>query len=281
VTLTDGVLVLDKPAGVSSAKALGPVKREAGKGLKVGHAGTLDPFATGVLLVLLGDATRLSDLAMALPKTYRATVRFGVSTDTLDPEGEVTEERDSGPPRDLPLARFVGEIEQVPPAFSALKVDGRRAYKLARAGRPPELKARPVTVHRLDIVGGAWPDVELEVVCGAGTYIRALARDLGAAVDLPAHLTALRRTRIGPFAAGEAGRVHPPLDLVRAAGIAVVEVSEADALALAQGRTVEHDAAGRVAFAVDGAMVGLADGEGGQLFPATVLSHARARLEGR
>lgn len=279
MALTDGVLVLDKPAGVSSAAALGPVKREAAKALKVGHAGTLDPFATGVLLVLLGDATRLSDLAMQLPKTYVATVRFGVATDTLDPDGEVVAQCDAGAPRELPLDLFRGTIQQVPPAFSALKVGGRRAYKLARAGRAPELPPRPVVVHALEVRREDWPDVELEVVCGAGTYIRALARDLGTAVGLPAHLSALRRTRIGPFDADDAGTIHPPAALVRAAGIPVIEVAEADALALAQGRTVAHDASGRVGFATGDALVGLADGENGRLYPATIFGRARARLE--
>jgi len=291
-----GVVILDKPAGTTSAKALLPVKRRFGRGTKVGHAGTLDPFATGVLLVLVGDATRLSDLAMALPKTYRATVRFGVATDTLDPEGEVTGARDPGPePRDLGLERFVGEISQVPPAFSALKVDGRRAYRLARAGETPALEPRRVRVHRIVLLEMRWPEAEVEIECGQGFYVRALARDLGEALGLPAHLTALRRTHIGPFAAGEADaeRVLPARRLVEAAGVPFVAIARDAARRFVAGGPVRGESgpvrgesgpamAGwgdRVAVETGALFVGLARREGSTLHPNVVFREARRALE--
>jgi tRNA pseudouridine55 synthase len=285
-------MVIDKPAGLSSARALAPLKRLAGRRLKVGHAGTLDPFATGVLLGLVGDATRLSDLAMGLPKTYEATVAFGRETDTLDPEGEVTAERDPGAvPDDVAAvaARFVGEIEQVPPAYSALKVDGRRAYALARAGESVELEARRVRVHAVEVLEVAWPEVRLRVVCGAGFYVRAFARDLGHALDLPAHLTALRRTQVGPFTAGV-----PPGDvawahlqeshgIVEAAGLAWVDLTPEDARAFAAGRLVHVPdlVAGAAACAVRSRSLFVGLGlcpQPGRLQPKVVFSSARAAL---
>ncbi|MHC4137056.1 MAG: tRNA pseudouridine(55) synthase TruB [Planctomycetota bacterium] len=287
-----GVIVIDKPAGLSSARALTPLKRLAGRGLKVGHAGTLDPFATGVLLGLVGDATRLSDLAMGLPKTYVATVAFGRETDTLDPEGEVTAEQDPGAARkDLSAvaARFVGEIEQVPPAYSALKVGGRRAYELARVGAPAELEARRVRVHAVDVLDVAWPEVRLRVVCGAGFYVRALARDLGRALALPAHLAALRRTHIGPFTAGvppddvDWERLVDSKQIIDAAGLAWIDLAPGDARAFAAGRPVRvpdlrpGDAACGVR--TDSLLVGLGlCAQPGRLQPKVVLSGARAAL---
>ncbi|MHC4342513.1 MAG: tRNA pseudouridine(55) synthase TruB, partial [Planctomycetota bacterium] len=292
--LPHGVVALDKPAGLSSARALVPLKALLGAGTKVGHAGTLDPFATGLLLALLGDATRLSDLAMSLPKTYRARVRFGVETDTLDPEGEVVAREDPGAaaPSGLAMAasRLVGEIEQVPPAYSALKVKGRRAYALARKGRAPELRPRRVQVHSLEVREVMWPEVDLEVVCGQGTYVRSLARDLGRELRLPASLTALRRTRIGSFAQGYApdevslSGCLPPLGLVEAAGVPVLEVTRPAALRFAQGRGIEASSLlGQARFAVlcEGELVGLGQRSESGIFPETVLAGARRRLEGR
>jgi tRNA pseudouridine55 synthase len=271
-----GLLILDKQAGISSARALDAVK-EAYAG-KVGHAGTLDPFATGVLLALIGDATRLSDLAMALPKEYVARVRFGWRTDTLDPDGEVVAECDPGPERALPVERFVGTIEQRPPAFSALKLGGRRAYALARRGEAPELPPRAVTIHACE-AEVAWPEATLRVRCGAGTYIRALARDLGDAIGLPASLVALRRTAIGPFRAEQAGTLLPPERLVEAAGLPTADLTRDDALRFVTGRAVGCDAEGRVAALCGGRLLGLGDAARGQLRPASVLAQARRDLE--
>ena len=198
-----GFLVFDKPAGVSSAKALYAVKRAFPRGTKVGHAGTLDPFATGVLVVLVGKATKQSERVMGLAKGYEMTLRLGVETATFDPEGEVTAIDDRPPPTrgqvEAALPAFVGTIEQIPPAHSAIKVGGRRAYDLARAGAEVELKARPVRVDRLELVRYEPPDAVLSMQVGRGFYVRSLARDLAAALGTVGHLTALRRTFVGPF----------------------------------------------------------------------------------
>lgn len=170
---------------------------------KAGHAGTLDPLASGVLLVLLGQAVRISEYLMDLPKTYCATVRLGVATDTYDAEGTTTQVDDSGrvSREDVAavLTGFVGEIEQTPPAFSAVKVQGQPAHRLARKGTAVELRPRPARIDRIDLLGFQPPDIEIEVECGKGTYIRSLAHDLGQALGCGAHLAALERTRVGPF----------------------------------------------------------------------------------
>jgi tRNA pseudouridine55 synthase len=280
-----GLLILDKPAGVTSAQAIADIKRRFGRKTKVGHAGTLDPFATGVLLVLVGDATRLSNLAMALPKTYVACVRFGWQTDTLDPDGQVVAEADPGSERDLTevVQSFVGEIEQTPPAFSALKIDGDRAYKLARKGETPALESRTVVIHEIGIEDTRWPEVSLRIVCGAGTYVRALARDLGQRIGLPASLTRLRRTAIGPFRAEAAGEtLCAPMSIVEAAGLPIIRLTHEQARAFASGRTVPGTNRQRedVAIVMDTALVGLGHTDDqGILHPSTVLAAARRRIE--
>lgn len=204
-----GWLVLDKPVGLGSTQAVSAVKRALKAGgyprVKVGHGGTLDPLASGVLPVALGEATKLSGRMLDADKEYDFAVRFGVETDTLDAEGEVVARSDRRPTRaevEAVLPRFTGEIEQMPPAFSALKVDGRRAYDLARAGEEVELKARKVSVHSLQILPGTGEDraeVTLRATVSKGTYIRSLARDIALALDTVGHVTMLRRTRAGPF----------------------------------------------------------------------------------
>lgn len=198
----DGWIALDKPAGLTSAEAVNRVRR-ALDARKVGHGGTLDPMATGLLPIALGEATKTVAYTMDARKTYRFTVRWGQATDTDDRDGEVVEESGVRPDRaeiEAALPRFVGEIEQVPPRFSAVKVDGRRAYDLARHGEAVELEARPVSVHALDLLAVDDADhVRFEAVCGKGCYMRALARDLGRALGTCAHLTALRRTAVGGF----------------------------------------------------------------------------------
>ena len=297
MSIPTGVLILDKPAGLSSSKALEPLRRAAGRKGKVGHAGTLDPFATGVLLALLGDATRLSDLAMSLAKRYRARVRFGRRTDTLDPEGVVEEEIDPGsaaPPRlEAVLAGFVGEIEQLPPAYSALKVDGRRAYKLAREGRELDLKPRQVRIDRCDLLEAAWPEIEIDLRCGAGTYVRAIARDLGAALDLPAMLVALRRTAIGPFEATEGlspdaidfDRVLPAVRVCESAGLPTVQATQEDALRFVTGRVIgapEGAGRGMCAVSTPSLLLGLGEfASDGTVRPFRVFGSAREAIEGR
>ena len=284
-----GLCVLDKPAGLSSTEALAPVKLVASKGTKVGHAGTLDPFATGVLLVLMGEATRLSHLAMGLRKTYRATVRFGSATDTLDPDGAVVAERDPGAAMPPGLAGMLpsGEIEQVPPIYSALRVEGKRAYQLARAGKTPSMKARRVMVYDARIVGTRWPDIDVEIVSGAGFYVRSFARDLGEAVGLPAHLAALRRTHVGPFSDGVApeafsmDRLLPPFAVAEAAGLPVAELSRDDAIFFAEGRRLPLTGEGMTAVRTGTLFVGLGVAGPDGLDAKTVFASARRALEGR
>ena len=210
-----GFLVIDKPVGVTSARALDDVKRRFGRGVKVGHAGTLDPFATGCLVALIGPATKKCERVMGLPKGYLATLRLGSTTRTLDPESPPTPAATPDPLPDRPAVEaaataFSGEIDQCPPAFSAVKVDGRRAYDLARRGEAVDLPPRKVVVHSIQVVGYAWPDVRLAVETGRGFYVRSLARDLAERLGTGGHLTALRRTHVGPFdAARHAGQLLP------------------------------------------------------------------------
>ncbi|MGD9547763.1 MAG: tRNA pseudouridine(55) synthase TruB [Candidatus Krumholzibacteriia bacterium] len=230
----DGILLVDKPAGVTSFDVVGRVRAllrgwprdpagsvpgDGGGGrarFRCGHAGTLDPLATGLLVVMTGRASRLSPFLMGLDKTYEATLRFGTETDTLDAEGAVVATAPPPDPRVLPgcLPAFLGEIRQVPPVFSALKRDGRALHRLARAGGDvAEPDPRTVTVTELVItaerLGQDPAEVDLRVSCSSGTYIRSLARDLGRAAGSAAHLGALRRTRVGPFTlAGAVGDVR-------------------------------------------------------------------------
>ena len=201
----EGVINLDKPPGLTSARAVDRVKRLLPRGTKIGHAGTLDPFATGVLLLLVGRATKACERLMDAPKQYETTVKLGASTATDDVESPqiVTESLPPEPPAAADVAAavrpFVGEILQRPPAFSAMRIDGRRAYDLARQGKPVELKPRPVRVYGIDIIEYTWPLLRLRIDCGRGTYIRSIARDLGEALGTGGYLTQLRRTRIGDY----------------------------------------------------------------------------------
>jgi tRNA pseudouridine55 synthase len=206
--MTRGFLVVDKPAGVTSAGVVEEVKRVTGI-RKVGHAGTLDPMATGALVVALASATRLIRFIQDQPKEYVATALFGVATDTLDAEGAVlTREEMHFEPAELEAvaSRFVGTISQVPPMVSALKQGGRRLYELAREGQVVEREARSVEIHELELVSvgpGPYPEVTFRVVCGKGFYVRSLADDLASVLGGSAHLTSLRRVRIGSLLADE------------------------------------------------------------------------------
>ncbi|HEX2446969.1 MAG TPA: tRNA pseudouridine(55) synthase TruB [Methyloceanibacter sp.] len=202
-----GWLIFDKPQGMTSTQAVTRVKRLF-EAAKVGHAGTLDPLATGVLPIALGEATKTVPFVVEGSKEYRFTVRFGAETDTDDSEGKVTATREMRPTRaeiESRLADFIGEIEQVPPRYSALKVDGARAYELARDEEDFELAPRLVSIGSLALVEHPDPDrCVLRAHCGKGTYVRALARDLGRALGCLGHVEALRRTRVGPFSEGQA-----------------------------------------------------------------------------
>lgn len=199
-----GILNINKPSGISSARVVGRIKHLLPPRTKVGHAGTLDPFATGVLLVLVGRATKCCEQLMGMPKQYVTTLKLGATTATLDPESPETP---ADPPAERPdeatiqavLERFVGEIQQVPPQYSALKVGGRPAYRLARRGEQVNLHPRTVRIDRLELLNFHWPFLELRIDCGRGTYIRSLARDVGGILSGGGYLTALCRTRIGQF----------------------------------------------------------------------------------
>ncbi len=196
----DGLLVVDKDGGWTSHDVGAKAPRLAGT-RKVGHAGTLDPMATGVLVLGIGRATRLLGHLALTEKTYEATIRLGVTTVTDDAEGDVLETRDASGVGDLRehLAALTGEIDQVPSSVSAIKVDGQRAYARVRAGEEVVLTSRRVTVSELTVLERRGDDLDVRVTCSSGTYIRAIARDLGAALGVGGHLTALRRTRVGPF----------------------------------------------------------------------------------
>jgi len=197
-----GLVVVDKPGGLTSHDVVARVRRLAGT-RKVGHAGTLDPMATGVLVLGLNRATRLLGHLTLTDKRYDAAIRLGVSTTTDDAEGEVVESRATDEVSEdavrAALAAFVGEIDQVPSAVSAVKVDGQRAYARVRKGETVDLPARRVTIHALDVTAVDLPTVDISVHCSSGTYIRAIARDLGDVLGVGGHLTALRRTAVGPF----------------------------------------------------------------------------------
>jgi tRNA pseudouridine55 synthase len=206
MTAPSGLIIVDKPGGMTSHDVVARVRRLAGT-RRVGHAGTLDPMATGVLVIGVEKATRLLGYLTLTEKTYEATIRLGQSTSTDDAEGEPT---GGSPATDIPpgaldaeIAELTGDIWQVPPGVSAIKVNGQRAYKLTRAGAAPELAARPVTVYEFTVTAvrqvGDFLDLDAVIRCSSGTYIRALARDLGAALGTGGHLTALRRTAVGPY----------------------------------------------------------------------------------
>lgn len=207
-----GWLILDKPRGLGSTQAVGMVKRVLRQGgyakSKVGHGGTLDPLAEGVLPIALGEATKLAGRMLDSDKIYDFTIRFGEETDTLDTEGEVVERSEKLPTPDeiaAILPHFTGPIEQAPPVYSAIKVDGKRAYDRARAGEDVEMKLRSVTIHALDVVDAATPGkMTLRAHVSKGTYIRSLARDIARAVGSRGHVTYLRRIKAGPFLENQA-----------------------------------------------------------------------------
>jgi tRNA pseudouridine55 synthase len=293
----NGWLVLDKPCGITSTQAVGAVRRIY-KAKKAGHAGTLDPLASGILPIALGEATKTVPFVMDGAKTYRFEVRFGIETDTDDAEGKAAATSDARPNREAieaALPSFMGVILQMPPQFSALKVDGERAYDLARSGESVVLAAREVEIGAFALRNMRDADhAEFSVECGKGTYVRSLARDLGRKLGCLGHVSALRRTAVGAFAEGDAvplaaleqadetalaGFLRPV-----AAGLAAlqqVSVSAADAEHLAQGRAVflkGRDAPileGLVAVRSRGALVALAEMEAGALHPKRVFNLPR------
>ena len=291
-----GWLIFDKPEGMNSTRAVGLVK-SLYDAAKAGHAGTLDPLATGVLPIAFGEATKTVPFVVEGSKVYRFTVRFGIETDTDDAEGKVTassDRRPSSPEIEATLPRFTGEIIQVPPRFSALKVEGARAYELARDEEQFELEPRPVSIARLTLV--AHPDKDhciLETECGKGTYVRALARDLGRALGSHGHVAALRRTRVGPFGEDRAVSVErlealasDRDDLVTALepveialrDIPALTVSAADAARLRRGQPVllrGRDApilAGTIYAMARGTLVAVGEVSEGELKPRRIFN---------
>ena len=295
-----GWLVLDKDRGQTSTAAVTALKRLF-RAKKVGHAGTLDPLASGVLPIAFGEATKTVSFVMDGEKAYRFTVRWGVETDTDDSEGRPLSESPARPAADAIralLPRFTGIIEQTPPRFSALKIEGERAYNLARDGEEISLAARPVDVHRLALI--ETPDADhavFETECGKGTYVRALARDIGRALGSLGHVCALRRTRVGSFGEDQAVRFA---DLVRRsegeggdlaaallpvesglAAVPALQVSRADADRLALGQSVllrGRDAPliqGMVSVSTHGSLVALAEIEQGALKPRRIFNLTR------
>jgi tRNA pseudouridine55 synthase len=202
-----GILNVHKPAGRTSRDVVDRVERLV-HSAKAGHAGTLDPLATGVLVICVGQATRLIEYVQRMPKSYQATFLWGRRSETEDVEGEVEEVAGASVPTramlDEQLPRFLGDIQQVPPAHSAVKIGGRRAYQLARAGKAPKLAARTVSIHRLTVRRYEYPELELDIDCGSGTYVRSLGRDLAAALGTSAVMSALVRTAVGRYRIEEA-----------------------------------------------------------------------------
>ncbi len=249
----DGVLLRAKPAGVTSHDVVAEVRRSLPRGTKVGHAGTLDPFATGLLLVLVGRATRAQRFLMALPKTYRAVARLGWTSDTGDRDGELVHTGRVPEQLEIPT----GERLQTPPVYSAVKVGGRRAYELARAGELPELTARPVTIHRAELVSHDDERAQFEIECSSGTYVRSLVTDLG-----DAYCEELERTAIGPFRLEDADpeRLVPLGDALTFLPERVLAADEARAVS--HGRAVaaaadsnEQNSAEHVRLTFDGELV--------------------------
>ncbi len=285
----DGLVVIDKPGGWTSHDVVGRSRRLA-RTRKVGHAGTLDPMATGVLVLGIGKATRLLGHLALTDKSYDATIRLGVTTLTDDAEGEVTAEMSAAAVTEVQVVTQIGvltgDLLQVPSSVSAIKVDGVRSYARVRAGEDVELKARPVTVSTFDLLARRGDDLDVRVTCTSGTYIRALARDLGASLGVGGHLTALRRTRVGPFGLDVARTLEQlegsfdeavvPLDLAVSQSFPRRELSAEQALALSYGKKLDPTGVlGTVgAFAPSGECVALLEDTGVVARPTVVFRPA-------
>ncbi|MFV0425631.1 MAG: tRNA pseudouridine(55) synthase TruB [Beutenbergiaceae bacterium] len=295
MSVGDGLLLVDKPGGITSHTVVSRARRATGT-KKIGHAGTLDPMATGLLVLGVNRATRLLTYLVGADKVYQATIRLGQATVTDDAQGELTSVPgatgiDEQQVR-AAVAQFTGRIEQVPSAVSAIKVDGKRAYARVRAGEDVQLKARPVTIYRCDVLaaqagsaadGTAVLDVDVEVACSSGTYIRALARDLGSALQSAGHLRALRRSRVGDFDVSEASPVDG-LEQVKLLDVSAVarrvftgrELSTAEATELRYGRRIAASGTEGVVATFDpaGQVVALVSDQGGHARPVLVLDPA-------
>jgi tRNA pseudouridine55 synthase len=276
----DGFLLVDKPQGATSHDAVDAVRRALGT-RKVGHAGTLDPMATGLLLVGVGRATRLLRFLGDLPKTYEGSARLGIETDTLDADGSVVRERPVDVSRDRlerAFAARVGDSVQRPPAYSAVKVDGRKLYEAARAGEALEAPPRPIRVDEIDVVAFDGVSVEFRLTCSGGTYVRVLLADVGTELGCGAHLTRLRRTRIGPYRVEDA---RPPDAVSEPAPVEAlvahlprVELSEDEARAASHGSVLAPTGVDgpHAVFAPDGRLVGIYRDDVAKARPEVILA---------
>jgi tRNA pseudouridine55 synthase len=287
-TTLSGLLAVDKPAGLTSHDVVDRIRRTSGEG-RVGHAGTLDPAATGLLLVCVGPATRLSDYLMHRDKAYEARICFGVATDTDDAEGAPIAQApipskvaDADFACDI-LSRFTGSFLQLPPRYAAIKRDGVAAYKLARAGKEPELEPREVTIHSIQLLETTADSWRIELVCSKGAYVRALARDLGEGIGSHAHLAALRRTRIGTISIKDAPNEAVTLEELETEGVEPYWLDPFDALGYpalaltaAEYRDVTHGRTlvGRADGLAEGAPVSL-------VYDRRLVAVFEARAQGR
>lgn len=287
-----GFLNINKPLGMTSHDVVAKIRRTF-QIKRVGHAGTLDPLATGVLVICIGEATRLSDFVMHGQKTYHAKIRFGETTETYDAEGAILTQTDTShlTQADIEaiLPQFTGDIEQIPPMYSAIKKDGKKLYELARAGETIALEPRRVTIHRLTITQFMSPVADIEVVCGSGTYIRSLAHDMGQVLGVGAHLAGLIRTRSGAFDIAQAHHLddiinhpNPKLCLVDEqiglAHLPAIQLDATDTDHILHGRTPQHTAQptadlGR-AYDSNGKFIALLRADNHQWKPYKVFSSA-------
>jgi len=286
----DGWLIIDKPSGRSSAQIVGRIKRLTG-GLKVGHGGTLDPLATGVLPIAIGEATKTVAYVMLGTKSYHFTLKWGEARDTDDSEGEIVETSHIRPSRqeiDKVLPKFIGEISQMPPKYSALKVNGQRAYALARVNKPVTLESRQIRIDSLLLVENDEETACFDVICGKGTYIRALARDIAHCLGTFGHVSALRRTAVGPFTENAAISLDIVGSLVHSARLAAhvlpveapladipaLELTESDAHRLRCGQVIAVQDADikTIRATCSGRLVALARIETGNLRPLRVFN---------
>jgi tRNA pseudouridine55 synthase len=277
---SDGLLLIDKPGGVTSHDVIDAVRRALGT-RKVGHAGTLDPMATGLLVLGVGRATRLLRYLSELPKTYEGTFRLGIETDTLDADGRVVHEAPVTAGRDQvarAMAGLEGDLLQRPPSYSAVKVGGRKLYEAARAGEDLEAPPRPVHVEAFELLGFDGADVDFRTVVSSGTYVRVLAADVGSSLGCGAHLTRLRRTAVGAFRADEAtGPEDPgaPLPLATAvAHLPRVDLGADEAQAAGHGRVLGPAGIGGpyAVFGPGGALIGIYVDDGPKARPQVILA---------
>ncbi|HKA06849.1 MAG TPA: tRNA pseudouridine(55) synthase TruB [Gemmataceae bacterium] len=283
--MAQGLLVLDKPQGISSRQALDRAAMWFPRKTKIGHAGTLDPLATGVLVLAIGQATRLVEYVQAMPKMYRTRIRLGAKSDTDDAGGTITPNPTTAQLAETTiraaLDRFIGEVEQIPPAYSAARVEGQRAYDRARRGDEVTLAPRRVRIDRIDLLSYAWPDLVLEIHCGKGTYIRSIARDLGAALGVGGYVAELRRLSIGAFTLDQAVTLHADPETARqkllpitmaVSGLRAVRVSPNDAQRLRNGLSISAAGEGEVAVLdQNGQLLAMGRVENGLLRPEKVL----------